>query len=110
MGEASKKNTVILNGVSPRAQARAKRSEGSLTETRAEAARVIAPVHSRRLRPFLSAVLHSAFVAKPPKAAFRMTAGFLGLAALAVSASAQVPDKVNYTDHVLPIFRNSCLN
>ena len=30
--------TVILNGVSPWAQAGAKRSEGSLTETRAEAA------------------------------------------------------------------------
>ena len=32
------KNAVILNGVSPRAQAGAKRSEESLTVTRAEAA------------------------------------------------------------------------
>ena len=32
------KPAVILNGVSPWAQAGAKRSEGSLTETRAEAA------------------------------------------------------------------------
>ena len=31
---------------------------------------------SRRLRPLQSAVLHSAFVAEPPKAPFRMTAGF----------------------------------
>ena len=38
---------------------------------------------------------------------------FLTLSAfLAASfgARAQVPDKVNYNDHVLPIFRNSCLN
>ena len=33
-----------------------------------------------------------------------------GTVFLAASARAQVPDKVNYTDHVLPIFRNSCLN
>ena len=39
-----------------------------------------------------------------------MTAVFFGLAALATTARAQVPDKVNYNDHVLPIFRNSCLN
>ena len=37
-GEPAKKPTVILNGVSPRAQAGVKRSEGSLTDTRAEAA------------------------------------------------------------------------
>jgi len=37
-----------------------------------------------------------------------MTAFFL--AALALSARAQVPDKPNYNDHVLPIFRNTCLN
>ncbi len=30
--------------------------------------------------------------------------------AASIAARAQVPDKVNYTDHVLPIFRNSCLN
>ncbi len=32
------------------------------------------------------------------------------LAALALSARAQTPDKPNYSDHVLPIFRNACLN
>jgi len=32
------------------------------------------------------------------------------LAAAAPSASAQVPVKVTYNDHVLPIFRNACLN
>ena len=32
------------------------------------------------------------------------------LAALAASARAQVPDKPNYNDHILPIFRNACLN
>ena len=37
-GGAELKNTVILSGVSPGAQAGAKRSEESLTETRAEAA------------------------------------------------------------------------
>ena len=41
-GGAELKNTVILSGVSPGAQAGAKRSEESLTETRAEAAGVIA--------------------------------------------------------------------
>ena len=30
--------------------------------------------------------------------------------AASIGARAQVPDKVNYNDHVLPIFRNSCLN
>ncbi len=110
MSEASKKNTVILNGVSPRAQAGAKRSEGTLTFPWAEAAGESAHYHPHRLRPLKSEVLHSAIVAKPPKAAFRMTAVILGFAALATSARAQVPDKVNYNDHVLPIFRNSCLN
>ena len=45
-------NAVILNGVSPRAQAGAKRSEESLTVTRAEAvwwdARAITPTASAR--------------------------------------------------------------
>ena len=39
-----------------------------------------------------------------------MTVVFFGLAALALSVRAQVPDKPNYNDHVLPIFRNACLN
>ena len=43
---------VILNGVSPWAQAGAKWSEGSLTETRAEAAGVIARHPTHRLRPW----------------------------------------------------------
>ena len=49
---AVEKPAVILNGVSPWAKAGAKRSEGSLTETRAEAAGVMAGVLSHRLRPF----------------------------------------------------------
>ena len=39
-----------------------------------------------------------------------MTVGFFGLVALAFSARSQTPDKPNYNDHVLPIFRNACLN
>ena len=39
-----------------------------------------------------------------------MTVFLVGLAALALSARAQTPDKPNYNDHVLPIFRNTCLN
>ena len=37
-------------------------------------------------------------------------ASFSALLAASIAARAQVPDKVNYNDHVLPIFRNSCLN
>jgi hypothetical protein len=40
----------------------------------------------------------------------RKLASFTALLAAAVAARAQVPDKVNYNDHVLPIFRNACLN
>ncbi len=72
---------VILNAVPPRAQAGAEWSEESLTETRAEVAGEIRAHFTHRLRPLLSAVLHSAFVAKPPKTPFRMTAGFGSLRA-----------------------------
>ncbi len=37
-------------------------------------------------------------------------ASFSALLAASIAARAQVPDKVNYNDHVLPIFRNACLN
>ncbi len=37
-------------------------------------------------------------------------ASFSALLAASIAARGQVPDKVNYNDHVLPIFRNSCLN
>ena len=61
-----KKPAVILNGVLPWAQAGAKRSEESLTETRAEAVggntRAPVPAASAHLE---SAILHSAIVAKP---------------------------------------------
>jgi len=56
---------VILNGVSPRALVGAKRSEESLTVPWAEAGSDRAGF-PRRLR-VQSAILHSAFVAKPPK-------------------------------------------
>ena len=59
-----KNHAVILNEVSPRAQAGAKRSEESLKVTRAEAVWwKHAPSRPRRLRPFLSAILHCAPVA-----------------------------------------------
>ena len=95
---SAQKNAVILNGVSPRAQAGTKRSEEpsprdaygtagqSLTETRAEAAGVMARVHSHRLRPFQSAILHSVPVAKPPGTPFRMTAFFSTLRSAATNA------------------------
>ena len=73
---SARKNAVILNGVSPRAQAGAKRSEESLTETRAEAVGGNTRHPTRRLRPLLSAILHSVPVAKPPETPFRMTAFF----------------------------------
>ena len=60
----SNKPTVILNGVSPRAKAGAKRSEGSLTVTRAEAAGGMARAPTHRLRPLESAILHSVLVRK----------------------------------------------
>ncbi len=37
-------------------------------------------------------------------------ASLSALLAASIAARGQVPDKVNYNDHVLPIFRNSCLN
>ena len=110
MGEAFKKNAVILNAVPPRAQAGAERSEESLTEMGGGGGSGDASSRPPPPPALESAILRSVPVAKPPGTPLRMTAVFFGLAALAATARAQVPDKVNYTDHVLPIFRNSCLN
>ena len=47
------------------------------------------PLWAKAQATFRSAVLHSAFVAKPPKAALRMTAGFFD--ALRDGSSAALP-------------------
>ena len=68
---------MIRAGGHPTARS-AKRSEESLTVPRAEAVWwEHAHARLRRLRPFLSAILHDVPVAKPPATPFRMTAGFL---------------------------------
>ena len=98
MDEASQ--TVIMSGAAPRAQAGAGRSSDAPFHDNA------LPTH--RLRPQKLEVLRLRFARLSACAPLRMTAFFL--AALALSARAQTPDKPNYSDHVLPIFRNACLN
>jgi len=65
----TKEYTVILNGVSPWAQAGAKRSEESLTETWAEAAGVMARTsHQTTSAHVQSAILHYGLVRKASQA------------------------------------------
>ena len=98
MDEASQ--PVIMSGAAPRAQAGAGRSSDAPFHDNA------LPTH--RLRPQKLEVLRLRFARLSACAPLRMTAFFL--AALALSARAQTPDKPNNSDHVLPIFRNACLN
>ena len=85
---APKKCAVILNGVSPWAEAGAKRSEESLKVMWAEAAGVMTRVPVPPPPPaFQSAILHSVPVAKPPGTPFRMTAFFSTLRSASPSAS-----------------------
>ena len=109
MGEAI--HPVILSGASPRAKAgamRSRRTSNYSAGAKAAAGRSREALSaddapdSHRLRPQKLEVLRLRY------APLRMTGFFL--AALALSARAQVPDKPNYNDHVLPIFRNACLN
>jgi hypothetical protein len=66
---ALENNAVILNGVSPRAKAGAKRSEESLTVTRAEAAGGTARTPHRTASAHgESAILHSGLVRKASQA------------------------------------------
>jgi hypothetical protein len=115
MGEAFQ--PVILSGASQRAKVEAKRSRR--TSNYSVGAKAVAgrsgdaPFHdnalpTHRLRPQKLEVLRLRFARLSASAPLRMTGFFL--AALAFSARAQTPDKPNYSDHVLPIFRNACLN
>ena len=98
MDEASQ--PVIMSGAAPRAQAGAGRSS--------EVPSADDAFLTHRLRPQKLEVLRLRCALLSACASLRMTGFFL--AALALSARAQTPDKPNYSDHVLPIFRNACLN
>ena len=79
---AKSPTAVILNGVSPRAQAGAKRSEGSLTETRAEAVGLMTRVPSRRLRPFTVSDSSLRHCRKASKGSVQNDGRFLGRCAV----------------------------